>query len=47
MHLEREDGTMVTVTDIEGDSVVVDGNHPGRQVIDLRLYRSGGAPGNA
>ncbi len=28
MHLEREDGTMVTVTDIEGDSVVVDGNHP-------------------
>ncbi|MBP9218085.1 MAG: peptidylprolyl isomerase [Sterolibacterium sp.] len=28
MHLEREDGTMVTITDIEGDTVVVDGNHP-------------------
>lgn len=28
MQLEREDGTMVMITDIEGDTVVVDGNHP-------------------
>ncbi len=28
MHLEREDHSMVTITDIEGDTVVVDGNHP-------------------
>ncbi|MBV2193277.1 MAG: peptidylprolyl isomerase [Azonexus sp.] len=28
MQLEREDGSMVIVTDIEGDTVVVDGNHP-------------------
>lgn len=28
MQLEREDGSMVTITDIEGDTVVVDGNHP-------------------
>lgn len=28
MHLEREDHSMVTITDIEDDSVVVDGNHP-------------------
>ncbi len=28
MQLEREDGNLVMVTDIQGDSVVVDGNHP-------------------
>jgi FKBP-type peptidyl-prolyl cis-trans isomerase SlyD len=28
MHVEREDETMVTITDIQGDTVVVDGNHP-------------------
>jgi len=28
MQLEREDGTMVLITDIEGDTIVVDGNHP-------------------
>lgn len=28
MQLEREDGTMVMITDIEDGSVVVDGNHP-------------------
>ena len=28
MQLEREDGNLVIVTDIQGDSVVVDGNHP-------------------
>lgn len=28
MQLEREDETMVRITDIEGDTVVVDGNHP-------------------
>ncbi len=28
MQLEREDGGMVMVTDVEGDTVVVDGNHP-------------------
>lgn len=28
MHVERDDETMVTITDIQGDTVVVDGNHP-------------------
>jgi FKBP-type peptidyl-prolyl cis-trans isomerase SlyD len=28
MQMEREDNTMVTITDIEEDVVVVDGNHP-------------------
>jgi FKBP-type peptidyl-prolyl cis-trans isomerase SlyD len=28
MQLEREDSSMVTITDIQGDTVVVDGNHP-------------------
>ena len=28
MQLEREDGSMVIVTDIAGDTIVVDGNHP-------------------
>ncbi len=28
MQLEREDETMVTITDIHEDTVVVDGNHP-------------------
>lgn len=28
IQLEREDETMVRITDIEGDTVVVDGNHP-------------------
>jgi len=28
MQLEREDESMVTITEIQGDTVVVDGNHP-------------------
>ena len=43
MHVEREDETMVTITDIQGDTVVVDGNRAadrraGRHRADFFLF---------
>jgi len=47
MQLEREDETMVTITDIQGETVVVDGNHSaGRHRADFFLHCRSGASGD-